>query len=509
MGPTRIFVIGLDGATFDLIHPWIQEGKLPTLGKLMKTSSYGLLESTIPPLTAPAWTSFMTGVNPGKHGVFDFLGTAADSSEKVLVNSSYIRSRKFWDIAGDRGKKSIILYVPLTYPAEKTEGILISGIPAPGKASRIYPEAMEKELEEKVGPWWVEVKEEWFRDLGEKTFSDEIEKGLETRFRVANYLIRREWDIFVLVFSETDITQHLLWQKKEEALFPLYRKIDGMIGDLWGKLEEQDMLLILSDHGAGPVRKVLYLNSWLKEKGFLSSRKKWVRKERGPTLEIFRRPERTPFLGRWKGILGRRKEVIDWNRTEAHFLNLGQLPGVWINLPGQKMERYGEVCSRVMAELEGMVDDGKRVVEKVFRRETIYSGPYVKNAPDILFLPDLEYLLSERIRSYVFKNKEDGTASHRLHGIFLLCGPGVRKGKRIEGGHIMDVAPTILHLLGLPVPQGMDGRVLTDALQSDFLESAPVRFEDVPLEVDPSKYEMTEKEAEEVKKMLKGLGYID
>ncbi|NWG03348.1 MAG: alkaline phosphatase family protein [Syntrophaceae bacterium] len=116
MSTARVFVIGLDGATFDLLDPWIKEGRLPNLKRMVEGSTYGRLGSTIPPVTPPAWTSFMTGVNPGKHGVFDFITFKPNSYKKVLVNSSHIRSKRFWDLAGAKGKKSIILYVPMTYP---------------------------------------------------------------------------------------------------------------------------------------------------------------------------------------------------------------------------------------------------------------------------------------------------------------------------------------------------------------------------------------------------------
>ena len=142
--------MGLDGATFDLLGPWIEEGELPTLRKILDKSSYGWLESTIPPISPPAWTSFMTGVNPGRHGIYDFIGFKPNSFEKVLLNSTHIRSKRFWDIAGERGRRSILLHIPLTYPPQKVEGVMISGIPAPPRGEFIYPEEMGKELEERV-----------------------------------------------------------------------------------------------------------------------------------------------------------------------------------------------------------------------------------------------------------------------------------------------------------------------------------------------------------------------
>lgn len=514
---TRVFVVGLDGATFDLIDPWIRGGELPHLKKIIDGSSYGRLESTIPPISPPAWASFMTGVNPGRHGVYDFITFKPDSFEKILVNSSHIRSKRFWDLAGEKKKKSIVLYIPLTYPPQRIEGVMISGIPVPPKGEFIYPQEMERELQENVGTWWMELDGDRFRDPDEKALLSEVYQSLETRFRVTNYLMAKGWDLFILVITETDVLQHLLWQERDRFLLPLYRKIDEMLGLFVEKLREEDVVLILSDHGFGPVRKTLYLNTWLKEKGLLASQKEWVHGKENTETEIFPRRRRLSFLQRVKQGLRKRRSVIDWDKTQAYFFDTGQLQGVGINLKGREPrgvvgpDDYEGVRDRVIEELHAMVDEeeGRRVIEKAFRREEIYWGPYVKNAPDIVFVPNYEYMISSRIRDGLLKERRDGRGVHRLHGIFILHGPGIRKGKRIEGAHIMDMAPTILYLLGLPAPKGFDGKVLTDALESDRLTNSPIQFEEVSLEVKAPEVDMTEDEVEEMKKRLRGLRYID
>jgi predicted AlkP superfamily phosphohydrolase/phosphomutase len=510
-------VIGLDGATFDLLGPWIERGELPTLKEILIRSSYGRLESTIPPISPPAWTSFMTGVNPGRHGIYDFTGFKPHSFEKVLLNSTHIRSKKFWEIAGEKGKKSILLHVPFTYPPQKVEGVLISGIPVPSRGKFIYPEKMEKELEERLGTWWRTIGSEWFRNFNEKGFMNEIYEALETHFRVAHYLIQREWDFFILVLSETDMVQHLLWGEKDRILFPLYKKIDAAIGDFLKVLKEEDILIILSDHGFGPARRILYLNTWLKRKGFLSSRKAWGNEDLSSSPQGILPGANPSFLRKLKSILRRKKEVIDWRKTHAYFFNTGQLQGISVNLRGREpegivhAEEYEGIRGQIMDELNGMVDEraGKKVIKKVFRKEDIYRGLYVKEAPDILFMPDYEYILSGRIRDSIFKNAKDGQGFHRLQGLFFVHGQGIRKGREIVGANIIDMAPTILHLLGLPVPKGMEGKVLTEVLEPNVMGLNPVRFEEIPLEADSSGSEMDEADVEEVKKKLRGLGYIE
>jgi predicted AlkP superfamily phosphohydrolase/phosphomutase len=457
-------------------------------------------------------------VNPGKHGVYDFMAFQPNTFEKVLVNSSHIRSKRFWDLAGEKGKKSVILNIPMTYPPHRVEGVMISGIPLPPKGQIIYPEEMEQELDEKIGSWRVDMEGDRFRNFNEEAFLREIDRGLETRFKVADYFLSaKAWDLFILVIMETDMVQHLLWGERERCLFPLYQKIDERIGRLLKQLQDEDVIMILSDHGFGPVRKTLYLNTWLKKKGFLKDRKDWTRHAEVSEPEIFQRRRKSSLFQKVRRLLKKPKRVIDWKRTEAYFFDTGQLQGVGINLKGREAEgivapgQYEELRQRIIDELGGLVDEtkGAKVVERALRREEVYQGPWVKSAPDIVFIPDYAYIMSSRIRERTFKERKDGRGVHRLHGIFIIRGAGIKKGNNLEGIHIMDAAPTILHLLGLPVPTGFDGRVLKEVLLDTFQEAHPIRYEDVPLGLEHCPFEMDEGEVEEVKKKLKGLGYIE
>lgn len=517
MNSKRVFVIGLDGSTFDLLDPWVAEGKLPNLKRMLERSTFGRLESTIPPVTPPAWTSFMTGVNPGKHGVFDFYAFNPNSFEKGLVNSSHVRSKRFWDLAGERGKRSIILYVPLTYPPQRLEGVMISGIPAPLHGELIYPKEMEEELKKKSEKWLFEVDLDKLRDFHEGSFLKEIYQTLEARIGVANYLVSKEWDIFVLVIMETDWMQHFLWGERERYLLPFYAKIDGMIGHFIDSLTEEDTILILSDHGFGEVSRTFYINSWLRKEGFLSSRRRWVRSDETLDLGMGPHKKQSTLMKKikWPRIKGR--SGIDWRKTQAYSVATGWLWGVRVNLMGKepkgivKPEEYDDLRKRIVEELRSAVDEeeGRRVMEGVYPREDIYWGPYTKNGHDIIFTPDCECTLSDRIKDKIFRKNEKAGSSHRRDGILILCGPGIKKGKKITGAHIMDVAPMILYLLGLPIPKDIDGRVLTEALEPEILKAYPVRYEDIPLGVEGPKFVMTGAEEEEVRKSLRGLGYFE
>jgi predicted AlkP superfamily phosphohydrolase/phosphomutase len=517
----RVFVIGMDGATFDLLDPWIKAGKLPHFKKMLEKSAYGELESTIPPISPPAWTSFTTGVNPGKHGVLDFITYKENSYEKILVNSSHIQSKRLWDIAGEAGKKSIILYVPLTYPPEKIEGVMISGIPTPSQGDFLYPKEMKAELEEKLGKWWIDMDVDTFRAFhGEEPtekFLREIYKNVEIRFSVANYLMTKEWDFFVLVVMETDWMQHLLWQEKDRYLLPLYLKIDEAIGNLMKPLREEDVVLILSDHGFGPIYKTFYLNSWLEKKGFLATKLQWVHPNGNSDQQIFRQKNIPSIAEKVKSAVGKVMFGIDWATTQAYSFNVTQSCGIIINLKGRELngvvnpEDYKEVRYRIIEELNALVDeeDNRKVIKQVFRREDVYWGPGMEKAPDIIFTLHHGYIISDRIRNRFFKKKNILRGIHRPDGLFVLQGPGIKKGKRLRGVHIMDLAPTILYSLGLPAPKDFDGKFLEEAFHPYVLKANPIEVEDIPLEVKAEKYRMDFKEKEDVKRKLKGLGYCD
>lgn len=294
---------------------------------------------------------------------------------------------------------------------------------------------------------------------------------------------------------ETDWVQHILWGKKDQCLLPVYVKIDGMIGHFMEVLKEEDVIIILSDHGFGPIRKTFYLNAWLREKGFLVSKRQWGYSKDNLDAGIFHHSRGSSWVNKIKRALSKRNTVTDWKKTQAYFDNTGSTYGIQINLMGRepegivRPEKYDEVRNRIIEELNSVIDgqEGKKVIERIYRREDVYWGPYTKNASDIIFK----------------KNKEGGSF-HRLDGVLILHGPGIKKGKKIVEAHIMDVAPTILYLLDLPVPKGFDGKVLTEAQDLDILKTSPVRIEDIPLEVEVPGFVMTETEEGGGKKSSKG-----
>jgi predicted AlkP superfamily phosphohydrolase/phosphomutase len=291
----RVLVVGLDGVTFDILQPWLKDGSLPTLAKLINEGSYGTLSSTVPSLTAPAWSSFITGMNPGKHGVLNFFkvlpGEADHSAERyVPVNSTTIRSETLWGILSRQGYRIGVMNVPMTYPPRPVNGFMVTGMLTPqGAVDFTYP----PELAKGIPDYRVDL--EYF--LGEEMsrheslpqldhLIEELRNLLDLRADAVKTLMAREaWDFFMVVFTGTDRLGHFLWpyhvQPKDpsssnahlvlhRSVRSYYQRLDEILADMLQLTGEDVSVLLVSDHGMGSTsRKVVYLNQWLLESGFL------------------------------------------------------------------------------------------------------------------------------------------------------------------------------------------------------------------------------------------------
>jgi predicted AlkP superfamily phosphohydrolase/phosphomutase len=549
----RVFAVGLDGATLDLIRPWAAEGKLPNLARIMDEGSHGTLESTIPPVTGPAWVSFMTGKNPGKHGVGDFLQRIPGEYDRAPVNSTSIRAEPFWVSASRLGKKVGILNVPVTYPPYEVNGFLVSGLLTPRNTDAFtYPPELAAALQEATGGYRVNLDHFYSEGSGDKFLAD-LRNLIDARTSAARYLMdRHEWDFFMVHYIATDWVQHFLWHcldsthprhnKKEalaygSAILDVYRQIDDALGKLVESLDQDTVALVMSDHGFGPFYKYIYLNNWLLKNGLLCLRQGFTTRlkhalfERGITPSFLyglldklggvhvafkaSKKQRHDLLGTfflsWKDI--------DWTKTRAYsFGNVGQ---IFINLrgrepqgivePGAEYEELREQIVDMLAELRDPETEAQ-LIEHIYRREEVYSGDHAEDLADLLLLPlNMEYGatgLSAFVSNQVVDPSFAYSGTHRMDGVLMLKGRGIKPGQVTRDAQIVDVAPTILHLLGLPVPRDMDGRVLTEILDERFLASRHVEYTDETSEPSPPKRGLTEEEEEQVTDRLRGLGYV-
>jgi predicted AlkP superfamily phosphohydrolase/phosphomutase len=284
----RVIVIGLDGGTFDLILPWVREGHLPAFKRLMEEGTWGRLKSTLPPMTGPAWSSFITGKNPGKHGVFDFVIRNPEGYDWIVVNATYRKGQSFWSLLERQDKKVVIFNVPVTYPPEHLKGIMVSGfLTPPGAKDFIHPPELKREIEKEVGPFVPHYPGEIYALGREEKFVHEIEQMTHKTIQAMDFLMEKKpWDLFVGVIQSPDLIQHCLWKFEDKghplytenrhvkgAFLKSYQAIDRYLGNLLQRLDNQTLLFVISDHGFGHIEKQFFVNNWLLEEGYLALKK--------------------------------------------------------------------------------------------------------------------------------------------------------------------------------------------------------------------------------------------
>lgn len=560
--PNKVLIIGLDGATWTLLSPWIESGMLPNLASLRANGAWGELRSTIPPLTAPAWSSFITGKNPGKHGVFHFVALddePVDHSEKGydIVDSRSIKSSTLWDILAHQGKTIGSINVPMSYPARPVNGFMVTCLLTPPNAPVFtYP----PELSTRLDGYQIDL--DRFIDL--KPFArdeegakikrtvkpslqlmEEFHAMEEKRAQATLELMETEpWDAMMVVFTATDRMGHYLWPYHNnpqpddnpeapaihEAILRFYRRLDEHVGALVEKAGPETAVFIMSDHGMGPMyTRNTHWNNWLYKQGYITIEKSstnspdaWMLKLGISRDKIRKLVNRIPFLSNSKAVQkakSARTAKIDYRASKAYYVRIfDPVGGIRINAQGEERARLRK---ELMEELKKLVDPetGKPIIRWVMTREECFHGPYAADMPDIILIMHAQYGSSDRLSGYSSICTEHAVTgdpgAHHIEGIFVASGPGIQASREpLPGLLIEDVAPTILHTLGLPVPEDMDGRVIVEMFQPGsanarpVLKSAPVgRWPDEESGVSQSGF--TASEEATIEERLRALGYIE
>jgi len=544
---TRVLVFGLDGATLDLIRPWAEQSKLPTLQRLMRQGTWGTLESTIPPMTSPAWPSFATGKYPAKHGVFDFV--SAHSGTFNIVNATGVKAQPLWDILSAQGKHVGVINVPVTFPPHPVNGFLISGLLSPSAAQVTYPAGLLDRYEHATPKYRV-MPSIQYRPGNEQQFLQDLESLADTRALFASRLMRdHRWDFLMVHFLAIDLAQHALWRHMDpnhpqhvpdnpfrHAIQRIYQRVDRAMGKLLQQVDDETTVIVMSDHGSGPLHGVVNLNNLLWEQGLLHfKRTPWTRLR----AALFRRGLTPKTIYNWLVRLNLQDVVarvakstrnavynrflsfgdVDWSRTVAYAL--GHMGQIYINVEGRERHgivahgaAYKEAVERVIAALGTLtLPDGRRMVDRVIRASDLPGGEYADEGPDLhVVLDGYRYIscpLFATDGNVLSKQIRGDSGSHRMHGIFLAAGPGIQAGALAESARIVDLAPTVLYLMGCPVPEDMDGRVLRDVFTPAFLQGR----HPVPHQADcfaaPAAVSLSTDEEAELRLRLKGMGYLD
>lgn len=526
----KLFILGVDGATFDLLKPWTNQGHLPGFGTLLKEGCHATLKSSIPPLSPIAWTSIATGVNPGKHGIYDFLLKKKTENPNqpifTFATGGDRKTKAFWEILSESGKSSIVVNMPCSYPPDPINGIMISGWDAArDKAKAFHPKELHKEIVEKFGDYYmVPIDILSKREMASKDpqsnrrLHEAVLKMTKYRRETLHYLAKRyPWDIYFGVFYETDIAQHRFWSTLETGaltdspIFHVYQEIDLFIQDLLNEFGDGIDIMLISDHGFKPLITGVDLNSYLDQQGFLKRRVSIKGKLIFAVLKHFKSLRRMlKSLGRSRWVpekisnMKPRHMNIDFQNSDVFFE--GTYPYFHVLDSGKAKNIVPELL-RCLSELEY---EGQRVFKKIMPKQDVFWGPYVDQIPEIIgILNDHFEVAGAEVFMAKLGSKENvflehvWEGNHSENGVFVFRGNEASQ-ERMETINVFDIAPTILAYYGLPVPAEMDGLPI-----QDVLGDREITFSDYNIYKDESIGETLRPEDQQaIEERLRALGYI-
>jgi predicted AlkP superfamily phosphohydrolase/phosphomutase len=558
---TKLLFIALDGATLDLLNPWMEAGHLPLLKRLYDEGTGGTLLSTVPWATPTAFASFMTGTNPGKHGVYDFGKLIKDDyTAFVPTNGSHVRGATLWGMLGNAGISTLTVNMPMTYPAENVaDGVVFAGIPYPANSPRLcHPPELLNQV--RTAGWDLSLNSS--DDLGgtyASYYAGLIELIHNRAHATAHLMRQNNPDAVFIHFLEPDQVQHRYWIFMEgeqrydpngefkNAILNLYKETEIAIQTLIDAAGDDVTICVMSDHGFGPMRHQASPNNWLVQNGFLTlksglgmSLKKLIyRLGLSPALIRENLPERLKmallqFFERQKGraIATEQEESdkvakkgwgdwftervaidfydVDWANTVAFSTGTTSVGYVWLNVVGrdpQGVVKMGDDYQKTRADIAQTLRTWDAVGE-VLTREEVWHGSELDTAPDLIIrwakpTTDARFFQTRFSSPHIMRPVPNDNAIHRPDGMFVWHGKHIKQGQTVHA-NILDLAPTILWLLEQPVPTNMDGQVLTDI----FDLTHPITHTE-PMETQEKNLAMTAAEEQAVKDVLRGLGYLD
>jgi len=541
----KVLVIGLDGADWRVLEQLIEKGWMPGFQSLLSQGVKAVLRSTIPTQSYTAWTSFMTGKNPGKHGIYDFL-TIDRKTYKYIPNDFHsIKTEVFFNIISRKGGKVGLIGIPMTYPPPLVNGFLIAGMFTPNpEATYTYPSSLREEINKNVNGFPMNVIRWNLLENEEDRLFEEAIIYTKQRVKVAKYLMTtKSWDFFMFVFTSLDRLQHAFLHLFDQT-HPLFNKqkyekykakieeyvtlLDMSITDLIKLAGKNAITFIISDHGFQWVTHYFDLNQFLEKEGLLKFYRPRIKNFITSVKQIYKEFQAyyyntaiddfvfcqkiNPIKILFK-ISKNKKNInrINWNHTVA-YCHTSQ--GISINLQGR--EKLGIVPEYKKVKLLEQIKVSltklshpltkKPIVKKFFLKEEIFKGDYLKDAPDLLFLP----LIGVTKRGYMrnFQRLPWKTGEHDLEGIFLGIGENIRKNCQIKPLSIMDIAPTILYVMGYEIPVDMDGKVISDIFIEEWFKKYPPKFTEKIEKKPKNGVSLTEEEQNVIENELKSLGYL-
>lgn len=558
----KVMLIGLDCGNPNLILKWIDD--LPTFKRLIGKGTFNILKSTIPAATIPAWNSIFSGKNPGNLGLYDFVIIPSYIENGLKpANYLYAGTSYLWDILSTAGKRQQIINIPVTYPPAKINGIMVSGgllAPLSKGNAFTFPSTIKEEIDRISGGYEILP----FTDLSvsgkEKDYLRRLLRNVDKQVSAVTYLMTKyDWDFLSYVFFVTDSVQHYFWHHFDEthpwydrkasprwkdSIKQVYMKVDEGLAKILALCPPETDLLIVSDHGSGPLYGTFMVNTWLEEQGFLKlnhvnvdvqtlderiiiSLKNFLIKKFPSLSEKLVAVLPKSFLNRflikeqYQSTYSRSLSKIDWTNTKAY--GLGSDGSIYLNLKGREpsgivdTREYEALRNEIVAALKELKGpDGKGMPLQVFFKEEVYKGTKLAFAPDIIFvLDEYKYLQRMAIENdhYIWKPPEIA-GGHSLSGLFLAYGPNIKQTgidlSRVYS--VCDIMPTILHLMNVSIPSDIDGMVLSAIFKEDS-ELATRRpsfkaYEKQNENVMDGQVVYSKEEEDQINQRLKNLGYV-
>lgn len=542
----RILTVGIDGAEMSLIKEWIREGKLPNLEEIMENGAHGPLRSTIPPITGAAWSSFQTGTNPGKHGAFNWFKRSEGEYNAEPVTALDIKEPTLWRILNKYKKKVGLIGVPVTTPPEPVDNFMIPGLLTTKNAKvQSYPEDFIDHVKEIVPEFKFSPKE-WTRGYSVDGWVEEMIEDIEKKTMLTKRLmLEQDWQFFMVHFMESDQVQHYLWHELGDSphnILKIYQTIDWAIGELKEFLDEDDTLLVMSDHGFGELKYNFHIDTWLLNQDYINLKNNFFTQFKKLFFRLGITKEALLPIGEYiypplrkLGLVETAVDLasnpmLDWLFISSNNVNWkkslayshSEIGHIFLNIKGRdpegviEEEEAEEVREEIIEKLKQFENPftGEKVVTEVYKGEEIYHGKMAKDAPDIVFVPDDMSVLGKGAYQFLsnknISKSQNQTGHHRMNGIFFAEGPHINEGSKLNEAHIMDIAPTVLYLLDLPLLDSMDGKVLSDIIEEEFKEETDklyVSKTDIGLEQD-IRDNLFKEDMDDKKERLKGLGYV-
>lgn len=474
MKKRKLVVIGLDGATWKVINPLLKKGKLPFLRWLRENSAYGTLKSIIPPLTPPAWVSFQTGVNPGKHGIFGFLNYRKNPADPPLFTSKDVKATRLWDYLARFGIKSLVINMPLTYPLSNINGVIISSFDTPPGKIFIYPKKYKKILQE------IDYKIDLFVDgkygnlpRSELSYNEKgqlLEEIINISRKRALVLKRisemDQFSLFFVLFKEVDIVQHLFWG--ENRLVKYFRELDKILSEVFlffdKKWHQEIYLLILSDHGFHKISRFEFsIYRWLKEKGYIKFSDIEVTHFWRFLNTLNSVIKKTGINPAYFGVVKKFRRWLVKNAEEEQAGVNYERFGIRASFEGLYFDKDLSIAETVLIkELRNLRYKGKKVFELVKRSENLYKGEYLRVAPNIIWIPNQGFNvnispLSSNTFSPNLTNLKGDHISDR-NGVVMVYGSNIRKKKKFKA-NIEDIFPLICRVLGVEPLKYIEGKI--------------------------------------------------